>query len=71
MNGHQANFEFAPDTTQPPAEGARYYGRYWIGEWTEFLRPAPRSAAAVEPTTWGAIKALFFQRVQSRSGVAP
>ena len=71
MNGHQANFEFAPDTTQPPAEGARYYGRYWIGEWSELLRPAPRGAAAVEPTTWAAIKALFLQCGQLRSGPAP
>ncbi len=60
VNGAQANFEFAPDTAQPPAEGGRYYGRYWIGEWTDLPRPAPRGASVVEPATWGGIKAIFL-----------
>lgn len=59
VNGGQASFEFAPDPALPPAEGARFYGRYWIGEWTDLPRPVPRGAAAVEPTTWGSIKALY------------
>lgn len=72
VNGHQANFEFAPDTTQPPAEGGRFYGRYWIGEWTELARPAPRGETAVEPATWGGIKSLFLPGARGlRTGASP
>lgn len=59
VNGGQASFEFAPDTSKPPAEGARFYGGYWIAEWTDLPRPAPLAAPAVEPATWGSMKYLF------------
>ena len=59
VNGAQASFEFAPDTAEPPAEGGRFYGRYWIGVWTDLPRPGLRAGAAVEPTSWGSIKSLY------------
>jgi len=46
VNGGQAEFLF------PPAVEDRWY----IGEWTDLPRPGP---LAVEPATWGAIKATF------------
>lgn len=60
VNGSQAEFKFAPDTSKPPVDDARFYGGYWIAEWTDLPRPAPLAAPAVEPTTWGWIKASFM-----------
>ena len=39
VNGGQADFEFAPELTKPPAQPGGLYGGYWIGEWTDLPRP--------------------------------
>lgn len=49
VNGGQAEFKF------PPAEN----GLFRIGEWVDLPRPGLIRDAAVESTTWGAIKAQY------------
>jgi hypothetical protein len=49
VNGGQAEFKF------PPAVN----GQFKIGDWTDLPRPEPRGPSAVEPTTWGSIKAQY------------
>ena len=39
VNGGQADFEFAPELSKPPAQPGGLYGGYWIGEWTDLPRP--------------------------------
>lgn len=39
VNGGQADFEFAPELSKPPAQQGGLYGGYWIGEWTDLPRP--------------------------------
>ncbi len=39
VNGGQADFEFAPELSKPPAPPGGLYGGYWIGEWTDLPRP--------------------------------
>jgi hypothetical protein len=48
VNGGQAEFTFAPDATKPPIPtipatqpppNIRFYGGYWIAEWTDLPRP--------------------------------
>jgi hypothetical protein len=48
VNGGQAEFKF------PPAKN----GRFKIGDWTDLPRPG-KGRSAVEPTTWGGIKAAY------------
>jgi hypothetical protein len=49
VNGAQTEFKF------PPAEN----GQFKIGDWIDLPRPGPMGPLTVEPTTWGAIKALY------------
>jgi len=49
VNGAQGEFKF------PPPEG----GRFRIGDWTDMPRPFLAPRAAVDPPSWGKIKALF------------
>jgi hypothetical protein len=52
VNGAQAEFEF------PPAAGRSQAPRFWISDWTDLPRPG-LERSAVEPSTWGSIKAQY------------
>jgi hypothetical protein len=49
LNGAQAEFKFPP-----PADG-----KFRIAEWIDLPRPGLAGRSAVEPTTWGRIKANY------------